>query len=211
MSTVRLDDVESELSRVVAAERFDAEDLAAIGDEVRRALAELQAADQDEKEALRKQLRKLEAQKERLIDLAADGTLAVDKLRQRLETVTLQKGLVSEKLMTTVERIQRGVEKAFAYVDLLDDPGALYQRLRDNVRRDLLAAFFKRLFVRVTDGDLDIATEQTEVNAALHESQAHHHLASARPRLPAKRREPPAIRGRLFFMAKQGYSVQRFE
>ncbi|GAA2021716.1 recombinase family protein [Agromyces tropicus] len=177
MSTVRLDDVEAEVERVVAAERFDSEDLAAIRDEVRRALADLQAADQDEREALGKQLRKLEAQEERLIDLAADGTLAIDRLRQRLEAVTLQKGLVSERLTTTVERIQRGVEQAFAHVDLLDDPGALYQRLPDNVRRDLLGAFFKRLLVRVTNGDLDIATERTEVNAALHDWNAHHRPA----------------------------------
>ena len=187
MSSVRLDDIEAAVARVVAAERFDAEDLTAIRGEVRRALEELQASDQEEKDALRKELRKLEAQEERLIDLAADGTLNVEKLRQRLQDVTLRKGAIAEKLAKTAERIQQGVDKAFAYVDLLEEPGRLYQSVPDSVRRDLLGAFFKRLLVRVTDGDLYVSTERTEVNAILHEWRAHH-LASTAEKTGTKKR-----------------------
>lgn len=126
MPSARLDELEDEVARRVAAERFDADDIASVREEVRRALVELQAADQEEKDALRTQLKKLEAQEERLIELAADGTIAVEKLRQRLEYVTLQKGAITEKLTRTVERIRHGVDKAFAFVDLLEDPDALY-------------------------------------------------------------------------------------
>ncbi len=165
------------VTRVVAAERFDAEELADVKNELRRALEALQASDQEEKDALRNELRKLEQQEERLIDLAADGTLNVDKLRQRLQDVTMRKGAIAERLAKTAERIQHGVDKAFAYADLLDEPGRLYQTVPDSVRRDLLSAFFTRLLVRITDGDLTVTSERTEVNATLHDWRAQRHFA----------------------------------
>lgn len=193
-----------------AKKRVNPEDLQAIRDQVHSALAALHASDQEEKESLRKQLRKLEAQEERLIDLAADGTLNVEKLRQRLQDVTLRKGAIAEKLARTAERIQHGVEKAFAYVDLLEEPDQLYQSVPDSVRRDLLGASFQRLLVRVSDGNLEAIPERTEVNAT---SQ----LALAAP--PGRRfsqatrieKSLPRSRGRLSFGASQVYSVQRFE
>ena len=97
MPSARLDELEDEVLRRVVAERFDVDEIAAVREEVRRALVELQAADQDEKDALRKQLKKFEDQEERLIELAADGNLAVEELRTRLEYVTLQKGAITER------------------------------------------------------------------------------------------------------------------
>lgn len=192
MPSARLDELEDEVARRVAAERFDAEDIAAVSEEVRRALIELQASDQKEKEALRTQLKKLEAQGERLIELAADGTLAVEKLRQRLEYVTLQKGAISEKLSRTVERIQRGVDKAHAFVDLLEEPASLYRQLPDNVRRELLAAFFSRLDVQVADQTSP--SPQNEPNSMGVYTSGKPSTASARRRTsPRKRRELPAF------------------
>ena len=179
MSSVRLDDIEAAVAQVAAAERFDIHDLTAVREELRRALEALQASDQEEKESLRKELRKLEAQEERLIDLAADGTLKVDKLRQRLQDVTLRKGAIAERLAKTAERIQQGVDKAFAYADLLEEPGRLYQSVPDSVRRDLLSAFFKCLLVRVTEGNLFVSSERTEVNDTLHDWRAQHRFADA--------------------------------
>ena len=202
MSTVRLDDVEAAVARVVAAERFNPEDLQAIRDEVHSALAALQASDQEEKESLRKELRKLEAQEERLIDLAADGTLNVEKLRQRLQDVTLRKGAIAEKLAKTAERIQHGVEKAFAYVDLLEEPGQLYQSVLDSVRRDLLGAFFKRLLVRVSDGTLEVTPERTEVNATLHAWRSQHRLVDGSAKSPETKRASRDL-------AKDSHSVPR--
>lgn len=192
MPSARLDELEDEVARRVAAERFDGEDIASVREEVRRALVELQAADQEEKDALRKQLKKLEGQEERLIELAADGTIAVEKLRQRLEYVTLQKGAITEKLTRTVERIRHGVDKAFAFVDLLEDPAALYKQLPDNVRRELLTAFFTRLDVQVTDREVSIGVERTELNAGLHDWRAQHRL-SASAHTPTKKKRASRI------------------
>ncbi len=190
MSTVRLDDVEAAVARVAAAERFDLDDLAAVKTELRRALEALHASDQEEKDALRKELRKLEEQEERLIDLAADGSLQVDKLRQRLQDVTMRKGAIAEQLAKTAERIQHGVDKAFAYAELLEEPGRLYQTVPDSVRRDLLGAFFKRLLVRINDGGLTVTSERTEVNATLHDWRTQHRFAIAAEAAEKRRRAP---------------------
>ncbi len=102
----------------------------------------------------------------------------LQKLRQRLEYVTLQKGAITERLTRTVERIQRGVDKAYAFVDLLEEPGALYKQLPDNVRRELLSAFFSRLDVRVTDRDVTIDSQRTELNEVLHDWRTHNQLST---------------------------------
>ena len=120
MPSVRLDAVEDAVARAVAAEEFRTEELVEIRDQVRHALEEMQSHEQEEKDALRIQLANLEAQEDRLIDLAADGKLHSSKLRERLEAVTMQKGAVAEKLARTGSRIQRGVDRVYASVDLLD-------------------------------------------------------------------------------------------
>ncbi|MCZ4327271.1 hypothetical protein, partial [Brachybacterium paraconglomeratum] len=127
-------------------------------------------------DALRKQLKKLEEQEERLIDLAADGKVSSEKLRSRLEAVTLQKGALMERLSRTGQRIQSGADAVFAYVDLLENPRELYLTLPDTVRHSLLAAFFARLRVYVSGGELSVKAERTMVNTALHSWQEQHRL-----------------------------------
>ncbi|WP_341210606.1 recombinase family protein [uncultured Microbacterium sp.] len=194
MPSVRLDDAEEAVARAVAAEEFHTEELIEIRDQVRHALEEMQSHEQEEKDALRVQLAKLEAQEDRLIDLAADGKLPSSKLRERLEAVTMQKGAVAEKLARTGARIQRGVDRVYASVDLLEKPRELYESLPDSARRNLLGAFFKKLNVLVTEDGLHLTSERTETNEAFHEWQTHHRLASA-SHMPTKRTAPRGAAG----------------
>ncbi|MGN7970218.1 hypothetical protein [Microbacterium sp. 22296] len=57
-------------------------------------------------------------------------------------------------------------------MDLLENPGDLYSSLAGNTRRDLLAAFFRRLIVYVEDDGIHIRPVRTDVNEALHDWQA---------------------------------------
>ncbi|WJX99924.1 zinc ribbon domain-containing protein [Curtobacterium sp. 458] len=178
MRTVRLDEAEAAVARAVASQRFPETELADIRDEVRRALVDMQAADIEEKDALRARLRTLEEQEDRLVELAAEGTIASSKLRDRLESVTMQKGAIAESLARTGSRIQRGADMVFAYVDLLDDPAELYESIVDSAKRDLLGAFFDRIDVLVSDDDLRISPQRTEINEALHEWKSQHSFNS---------------------------------
>ncbi len=141
---------------------------------------DLLAADRDVKAQLRNQLAKLEAQEERLIDLAASGAVAVPKLRSKIEQTTLQKEAVKERLELTSDRLKYGAEKALAYLELLRDPGELYRGAPDAVRRDLLAAFFNRLIVYVEDDHIRVESDRNEVNTAIRELHARAGLTEVR-------------------------------
>ncbi|QLD12750.1 recombinase family protein [Microbacterium oleivorans] len=187
IGTIRLDDVEAAVHRAVAAERFDAATLTALRAEVTAAMDTLQAAERELKSNLRKQLQTLESQEDRLIDLAADGTMPSDKLRTRLNDITMQKASISERLQRTEKHLRSGAETVLAYLDLFEEPDEFYSRVSDNVRRDLLAAFFDRLVVYVEDGRLRIDPVRTDVIAALHSwSDAHSRQNEEAPRVSAE-------------------------
>ena len=139
----------------------------------------MQSADIEAKESLRARLRALEDQEERLIELASEGTIASSKLRERLESVTLRKGAIIESLARTGSRIQRGADMVFAYADLLDDPAELCDSIPDSAKRELLGAFFDRIEVLVTNDNLRIAPQRTDINEALHEWQSRGRLESS--------------------------------
>ncbi|MGF3057584.1 hypothetical protein [Microbacterium sp. YY-01] len=104
----------------------------------------------------------------------------------------------------------QGVEKAYAFVDLLEDHGSLYKQLPSNVRRDLPTAFFSRLDVHVTDRNVKIDSQRTEINEALHDlrSSPTQHRSN---HFDQNEEDLPRFRGRSSFKTRQFYSVQRFE
>lgn len=170
MRWIRLKDLEKAVGVEVAAERFTSEEMESVRVEVNESLHHLQITEHEEREALTKQLQKLEGQEERLIELAADGVIDSKKLRERLEAVTLQVGAIKEKLSRTDSKLRAGTNKVHGYIDLLERPGELYQSVEDGVRRDLLLALFNRILVDATDEDeVHLAGHRTELNGALHD------------------------------------------
>ena len=189
LGSIRMDDLEAAVARAVAAERFSPEALDAIRAAVDKTVAEFQASDREVKRTLNAELKKLEAQEDRLIELAADGTLATSKLRERLEQVSLKRGAIHEKLTHTEDRLHYGAELVLAHVDMLANPIELFNRAPDHVRRDLLGALFTRMVVHVDDDTITIASQRSEVNDALHHWDAQRHLA-AQAHVPTKKRAP---------------------
>jgi site-specific DNA recombinase len=169
---IRVEQVEAHIVRAMAAERFDGQAIDDMTMLIREAVHDLLAADRDAKAQLRQQLAKLETQEERLIDLAATGAVSVPKLRAKIEQTTLQKEAVKEKLELTGDRLKYGAEKAMAYLELLREPGELYQGASDAVRRDLLAAFFNRLIVYVEDDRIRVESDRNRVNTAIRDLHA---------------------------------------
>lgn len=176
---VRVDQIESKIVPVVAAERLAPATITSIRDVVTRSVDDILAQDRDAKVQLKKQLAKLEAQEERLIELAATGALPMAKIRTRIEKTTLQRSAIEEKLEFTADRLNYSADAALAYLDLLVDPGSLYQRASEAVRRDLLTAFFTCLVVYVTTDGIKIETERNDANNGLRE--LHGQLELARP------------------------------
>jgi len=148
--------------------------------------------------SLRAELVKRKEQDDRPIKLAAEGAMAIDKLRERLEQVSLKKGLIEDKLVQTQKRLTYGVNLVLAYVDMLVNPIELYNRVPDDVRRDLLGATFNELVVHVEDGGLLMESERAEVNDALYTWNAQRQLTGPLDRVAKKETPLAFVRGILF-------------
>ena len=74
----------SATQREVAALRIPVEEVAALRQRVADSLEHQQAAEQETRRRLKKELARLDVKEERLLDLAADGGLVGKKLRKRL-------------------------------------------------------------------------------------------------------------------------------
>lgn len=189
MPNIRVDQIEAEIIPVVSNERLTPEAIEGMRGAISVAVANILAQDRDVKTQLKRQLDKLEAQEERLIELAATGSLPMGKIRERIEKTALQRAAIEEKLEFTTDRLKHGAEGALAYLDLLVAPGRLYESASDAVRRDLLTAFFTKIVVYVTDGGLRLKSERHEANNALREVHGHVEIARE-PQMSDKEKAP---------------------
>lgn len=180
----RAEDLEDKILEVMAREQFDTATIESLEGLIAEAVDSILASDTESKAALQKEYDDLEAQEERLIELAAGGGIPTPKLRERLEQTTLRKGAVAEQLAHTTDRLKYGADTALAYLELLRDPAKLYRDAPDEVRRDLLNVFFERLRVyRESDG-MRIEIERSEAGQVLHDV-----AVQVRSRVEAERRD----------------------
>ena len=125
-------------------------------------------ADQAQQRArLQKELKKLDLKEERLVDLAAEGALATDKLRARLRDLQIKKHEVRASLETTTESLKQRTQMVLSYLDLMARPDALFTSVSGSVRRKLLAAFFQRIWVDDDGHLMSVAHELQPLPAAV--------------------------------------------
>ncbi len=115
--------------------------------------------------AMTKKLKDLDAKEERLLDLAADGTLPQTKIKDRLRKINADRAAVEASLTATNAELSVGVEILKRGLDLLADPWTLYRTRTDDIRRHLNRAFFERLYL---DIDGVVADELQQPFADLH-------------------------------------------
>ncbi|MFD3425284.1 recombinase family protein [Nocardia fluminea] len=117
--------------------------------------------------SMTKQLKDLDAKEERLLDLAADGTLPQTKIKDRLRKIHADRAAVQTGLAATGAELAVGVEILQRGLDLLADPWDLYRTRTDDVRRHLNKAFFERIYL---DIEGIVADELQQPFADLHEA-----------------------------------------
>lgn len=96
---------------------------------------------------LKKQLKGLDVKEDNLLDLAASGTLAKDKIKQRLRDIELQRTKLERQLESVVDDLSVGASYIDLSLKLLEDPYELYQQASDETRRRLNQAILTQLFV----------------------------------------------------------------
>ncbi|MGC4105388.1 MAG: hypothetical protein QM753_03390 [Thermomicrobiales bacterium] len=126
---------------------------------------------------VKKELAALDGKEERLLDLAADGTLTTGKVQDRLRNLQVQRATLTQRLSTTAEVIQQESDTLLRYLDLLERTGAFYAAASDTVKRRLLRAYFAQIWI---DDDGHLLTPDTQqqalvaqITAAAHRSAAH--------------------------------------
>ncbi|NQE67353.1 hypothetical protein NG2371_01805 [Nocardia gamkensis] len=113
------------------------------------ALADEQTSVRAMHASLTTRLKELDAKEERLLDLAADGTLPQAKIKARLRTIHTDRAKVQVSLTATSAELAVGVDVLKRGLDLLIDPAQLYRARTDTVRRHLNQAFFQRFYLDV--------------------------------------------------------------
>jgi site-specific DNA recombinase len=114
---------------------------------VRATMTEQKESVQFLHDTLRKQLARLDVQEERLIDLAADGSLPQSKIRARLNKLALDRNGIQAGLARTGDELKAGSDLLMTSLDLCRDPAALYRRAPDEVRRSINETFTEHYFI----------------------------------------------------------------
>jgi DNA invertase Pin-like site-specific DNA recombinase len=127
--------------------RFTPEFVGFVRDSIHETLSDQDSAQLLLKDQIEKQLATLKNREANLIDLAADGTLERDQIRERMNAIAVERSKLSAQLETITEDLGDAVEFIEANLQLLENPYELYLRADDELRRRLNQAVYKHVFI----------------------------------------------------------------
>jgi site-specific DNA recombinase len=148
--------VEDAVLRYWGTQRLPEELIARIQHNLERVLHETSTSLRLLREQLAAELARIDVQEENLLDLAADATLAADKVRTRLTRLQAQRKRAQEQLANSDDRMECGAAVLTAQLDLLKNPQELYRQLSDHGRRLLNQATFQELLIDQDRDELSI-------------------------------------------------------
>lgn len=96
---------------------------------------------------IKKELAGIDSKEDRLLDLAGDGSLTTEKVRERLSKLQVQRKTLSHRLTGTEDYIRQESDMLLSYLDLLERPGSFYVAADDDVKRKFLAAYFSQIWL----------------------------------------------------------------
>ncbi|GAA4738390.1 hypothetical protein GCM10023350_23280 [Nocardioides endophyticus] len=105
----------------------------------------------------RAQLARLDAREGRLIDLAADGMLSRDKIRERQNKLVVERERLQTNLATADSQLQLGAQRLLTAMKRIRDVVGFYRDSADPVREQLNRTFYEKFFV--DDEPLTVADE----------------------------------------------------
>jgi site-specific DNA recombinase len=141
------DAVEVAVERVWADIRFDSELADTVRTSMREALDEPQKATRILAKQLKTELDRLDKQEENLIELAAEGGMAVAKIHKRLGEVQRKRDQVSNRMDSQIEQLDVGVQLIEGALQLLRDPSDMYMQMTPEGRRKMNEAVFEKIYV----------------------------------------------------------------
>ncbi len=173
ISTIRIEDaVEAHYATV----KFSADFIQDIRRHINEALADQEAGARLLKRQLTTQLHSLDAKESNLLDLAADATLPVLKIKQKLREIQLERVHLTDRLQTTNDDLSDRARLIELCLTLLAEPQELYRRCDDEQRRLLNQAIFTKLYV---DHETITGHELNKPFAGLHLVHSAHRATAA--------------------------------
>jgi site-specific DNA recombinase len=159
--------VEDALLLSVQRLQLTPEEIASMREQVTAQLDQRLHAEREAHARVKKELVALDTKEERLLDLAADGSLTTGKVQERLRKLQVQRATLTQRLSTTDEIVQQESNTLLRYLDLLEQPGAFYAVAGDTVKRRLLAAYFAQIWIDDDGHQLTPDTQQQALVAQI--------------------------------------------
>lgn len=147
---------------------LDTDFASVLREEIDTTLADERSTVQELHDNYRKQLKKLDVQEERLLDLAADSDMPRERIKERLRRIRADREQAEAGLNETGAKLVIGAETLRMLIQLLNDPAKLYEQVIDSTRRKLNDAILERIYVN-EDGVGTFVT--TEPITELHDAQ----------------------------------------
>jgi site-specific DNA recombinase len=111
------------------------------------AMADQQSQSVFLRDTLQKQLIKLSEQEDRLLDLAADGCMPQQRIREKLNKLVVDRQRLTEGLERTSVELSMGEQLIRDGIELAREPAKLYAAAPDKARRAINEAFFDCFYV----------------------------------------------------------------
>jgi site-specific DNA recombinase len=192
MAYLPVAELEDAVARCIAKEELPQDFIDLLRDEVEQATKNNEESDREMRDNLARQLKKLEGREDGLLDLAADRELNSAKLKERLRTIALERGSIQERLERTDKDLERGASTILTYLELLAEPGNLYDRSPNNVKRQLLEAFFAALRADIGDR-IDVEGVEKEPVAELRDGAQALRTRQASDYAPSRKNKFPRL------------------
>ena len=151
---MQIEDVEDAVMRHYGSIRFTEQFAMAVRAKLHETLDDQTMAAKLLRDQIAEYLAKLDRQEDNLLDLASDIAGPKDKLRRRLRKIRAEREKLEEQLEHSDDRLEVGAAVIEAALDLLNDPEEMYRRSAPKYRRLLNQAIFVKLYVddnEVTD------------------------------------------------------------
>lgn len=161
-------------------------------------LADEQSATREMHANLNRQLKELDKQESRLVDLLADGSMPQAKIRMKLIEIKSQRSRLEAGLAHTSEELSVGTSVLRHALDLIADPYALYRDAGSVARRRLNETFYRRFYIEDLQGPgvPEAVGEMKPIFGDLHKAaRTCHGTANYRGKRARAPRNEPTSRG----------------
>ncbi len=163
-------DVEEAIMQEVASLKLTTDEATQLRTQVEASLHQHLTLQEQTRNQLIKELKKLNTQEDRLVDLLTDGTLPTNKLRKRLNNIRIKQTTIQQKLERTSASIQQQTDTVLTYIDLLEHPAEFYSVTTPDSKRKLLSAFYTNIWIDDENQNIQPESEQREIVTTIQNS-----------------------------------------